>query len=417
MLGRLICGFAGSNVTNRGETPLAFSLPKIAFLDLEGTLLKKTIHLDDGRVAPSVWTVIAEELGSNALAEENETKDRWGRNEYPSYIAWMRDTVRIHEKYGLTEAQFQKAINDVEFMDGLDDLMSFLKENRIVTCIITGAFKELANRVALKYEVAHAIAACQYHFGSNRTLTYAEYFPSDYFGKVDFMKIMMREYQLTPYDAIFIGDGKNDVSLAKSVSVSFAFNAQIELREVSTEIVDQPSGGETLAEIVRLLKNPTKKMSDAIEVPHTPKFKGAPLSITEQRCKQLWKEAMWARHSAYAPYSGFRVGAAILAPGHTPQEDQIFTGANFENAAYGSTICAERSAVAKMISGGQKNIKAIAIVSDSNEPVPPCGACLQVISEFGASADILLCGRDGLIECHTLDTLLPRRFELKGHYR
>jgi phosphoserine phosphatase len=80
--------------------------PKLIFMDLEGTLLQKTIHLDNGKVAPSAWTLLAERLGADALREEEATKDRWLRGDYRSYVEWMQDTIRVHQQYGLTREIF-----------------------------------------------------------------------------------------------------------------------------------------------------------------------------------------------------------------------------------------------------------------------------------------------------------------------
>jgi phosphoserine phosphatase len=388
---------------------VSFEKPKIAFLDLEGTLLKKNIALDDGRVAPSLWTVIAETLGEGALERENKTKDAWNANRYRSYIDWMRDTVLIHQDFGLMERTFRNLVDAVEFTDGINKLFEYFDKNATVTCIITGGFKELSDRVAAKFRVDHAISACEYLFDPNsHQLSRATYFPSDYFGKVDFMKIVMREYRATPYDCIFVGDGKNDVPLASQVAVSFSFNGQPELDDVATEQIKQKDNMQNLSAIVDLLEQPTERMHAAIETNLRVKIGGQPRNIDQERCVQLWKEAMWVRKYAHAPYSNhFNVGAAIIA-----EDNQIFTGCNFENASFGATICAERSAVAKMISAGQRDIKAIAVVSDAQQPIAPCGICRQVIAEFSSDCDVLLCSSRGEIECQTIDALLPHRFSI-----
>lgn len=81
--------------------------PKLIFMDLEGTLLKKAIHLDDGKVAPSSWTLLAERLGTDALSEEQKTKERWLSGGYRSYIDWMQDTAELHKKVVTSEKVFK----------------------------------------------------------------------------------------------------------------------------------------------------------------------------------------------------------------------------------------------------------------------------------------------------------------------
>ncbi len=116
-----------------------------------------------------------------------------------------------------------------------------------------------------------------------------------------------------------------------------------------------------------------------------------------------------AEKNAHAPYSSFRVGAAVLL-----ENGDIFTGCNVENASYGLTNCAERSAIFAAVSklgSKQVRIKAIAVTNDHNVPCSPCGACRQVIAEFGPKAVIWYQGRDGIKES-TLEILLPDSFSL-----
>ena len=113
--------------------------------------------------------------------------------------------------------------------------------------------------------------------------------------------------------------------------------------------------------------------------------------MNEIKLDDLFLEAKEAADFAYAPYSKFRVGAALLADDGT-----IFTGANVENRSFGLTICAERSAVVKAISCGQKSFKALAVTTpDSQNPVGPCGACRQVLSEFMPPSAPVIFGGSG----------------------
>jgi cytidine deaminase len=129
--------------------------------------------------------------------------------------------------------------------------------------------------------------------------------------------------------------------------------------------------------------------------------------ITSEQEQELLGVAKRAYEHAYAPYSNFRVGAAILLEG-----GEIFTGCNVENASYGLTNCAERTAVFSAVSalGGKRvRIRAVAVVNDRQVACSPCGACRQVMSEFGPNADIFYLGPNG-IQRSSMRELLPNCF-------
>lgn len=117
---------------------------------------------------------------------------------------------------------------------------------------------------------------------------------------------------------------------------------------------------------------------------------------------QLLKAAISARESAYAPYSRFAVGAALLTG-----SGAIFTGANIENVSLGLTICAERAAVSAAIVAGERNLVCICVVADSQEPAVPCGACRQVLAEFSPGLKIITSTVAGQTQEFQLDELLP----------
>ena len=121
----------------------------------------------------------------------------------------------------------------------------------------------------------------------------------------------------------------------------------------------------------------------------------------------LREAALGALVNAYAPYSNFRVGAALKTRG-----GEIVTGCNMENSAYGLAICAETLAVASAVSQGLKDFDEIAIATDDAEPTPPCGACRQVLNEFAPNIRISSYTREGKEAAWTLEELLPHAFVL-----
>jgi len=122
---------------------------------------------------------------------------------------------------------------------------------------------------------------------------------------------------------------------------------------------------------------------------------------------KLLEAAKIAREKAYAPYSKFHVGATVLT-----EDDKIFTGVNIENASYGLTVCAERVAIFKAVSEGYKKFKAIAIILDAPDYGAPCGACRQVIYEFGKDIIVVMGTIGGKYEVKTISELLPYGFSL-----
>lgn len=123
--------------------------------------------------------------------------------------------------------------------------------------------------------------------------------------------------------------------------------------------------------------------------------------------KKLYRIANDVKENAYAPYSGFRVGAALLT-----RSGKVYTGVNVENASYGATLCAERGAVAKAVSEGEREFRVLAIASSAGEAMP-CGICRQVLMEFEPELRVITGKDEEHLESDSLQELLPGAFSLQ----
>jgi cytidine deaminase len=124
--------------------------------------------------------------------------------------------------------------------------------------------------------------------------------------------------------------------------------------------------------------------------------------------QELVDAARAVRENAYAPFSKFKVGAALET-----DDGRIIVGSNVESASYGLTVCAERVAVWNAISQGERKIKKIAVVADTEELTPPCGVCRQIIWEFGGNIPVVFANLTGKVETVQMKDLLPRAFDTK----
>lgn len=123
---------------------------------------------------------------------------------------------------------------------------------------------------------------------------------------------------------------------------------------------------------------------------------------------QLVEAARAVRLRAHAPFSHFLVGAALET-----EDGRIVTGCNIENATYGLTVCAERVAMFKALSEGHRRFRRVAVVADTSDPTPPCGACRQILWEFGGDLEVILGDLTSMKGCHRLRDLLPLPFDAR----
>ena len=131
--------------------------------------------------------------------------------------------------------------------------------------------------------------------------------------------------------------------------------------------------------------------------------------LSAETVRKLIEEARKAREFAYTPYSGVKVGAALLA-----KDGTIFTGCNVEVSNYSATVCAERTAVVKAVSQGVTEFSAVAVIADRESPCSPCGQCRQTLNQFAPEMEVIMATtQSDEIEIMKLSDLLPRAFKLK----
>lgn len=128
---------------------------------------------------------------------------------------------------------------------------------------------------------------------------------------------------------------------------------------------------------------------------------------SEKLIKELYEKALDVRENAYAPFSGFKVGAALLT-----EDGSIYTGVNIENSSFGATICAERTAFVKAISEGHRKFRAIAVTAGSEQESLPCGICRQFMYEFAPQIEIITGTDIDKLNMRTLEELMPLGFRL-----
>ncbi len=131
------------------------------------------------------------------------------------------------------------------------------------------------------------------------------------------------------------------------------------------------------------------------------------INIKKTQIDELIKQAKQTQRNAYCPYSKFPVGAAVLTG-----KGKIYQGCNVENGSYGLSICAERAAIFNAIASGETGIIALCVVADGSKWISPCGACRQVIYEFGKNVLVIMVRRDGKIKRKQISCLLPDAFSL-----
>ncbi len=219
---------------------------KLVFFDMDGTLYKRTLQEHN---TSSPWMLLAKNLGEKALKERKITSKKWNQGKYSNYMAWMEDNIRIYKKYGINKDLFEKTIDAIHYHKKIKELFTYLQKKGYKTAIISGGFKALADRALIDLKIDHAFAACEFYWDKKGNLLHYNLLPCDFEGKLDFMKLIIKEHRLKKEECAFVGDGANDIPFAKEVGLSIAFNGSEKLKKVSTYSINQEKGKEDLSVI------------------------------------------------------------------------------------------------------------------------------------------------------------------------
>lgn len=204
---------------------------KLLVLDIEGTLFKSNIQLPGTSIDSTIWQGIAYALGPDAIKEEVESHERWDRGGYASYVDWMRDTILIHQRQGLSESLFRELISSAEYNSGVVETLSEVNRSEYELVLISGGFRALAVRAQRDLKIHHAFAACEYFFGTDGTLEGYNLLPCDFDGKADFIRLMLKEYRLSSAGWLFVGNGRNDAPIAREAPAAVGYRPHAELRK------------------------------------------------------------------------------------------------------------------------------------------------------------------------------------------
>lgn len=218
---------------------------KLLVFDVEGTLFKTDVRLPGTTIDSTIWQGIAQALGPGAVKAEVETHRRWERGDYSSYLNWMKDTIEIHKTFKLSQALFKSLINGADYTPGVIEALTKLDRRRFEPVLVSGGFRELATRAQLDLEIHHAFAACEYFFDDDGNLKSYNLLPCDFEGKIDYIRLMLREYGLSQDDWVFVGDGINDVPVATAAPLSVGYRPHPDLEKVvdytMNEFADLPA--------------------------------------------------------------------------------------------------------------------------------------------------------------------------------
>ena len=216
---------------------------KLLVCDIEGTIFQPHM-IKSAQHASYIWTAIAEALGKDAEREEINTQRKWrdgGYGQYntgAAYMDWVNASIEIHKQYDLTQSTFDELIRKAPYMRGVEEFFSRLNRNEYIPVFISGGIQNLNRKACadLDVDIDDSYASCEYFFNHagkiDDSMTLSN--TCNFYGKHELIRIALRKHGLGDNDWIFIGDGINDVDVAKGAPLSIGIAPIDELREVAT---------------------------------------------------------------------------------------------------------------------------------------------------------------------------------------
>ena len=230
---------------------------KLLVFAVEGTIFKAKHIIEGAEYSSTMWQQIAQKLGDAAIRREKEFHARFANGEFCSHLDWVEASFRMHRELNLDKQTFDDVLARAEYNPGVREFFEKLNRKKFIPVLISGEFHELINRAQRELNIKHGYAACQYIFNENDNLlsSICNLTPCDFDGKYAHIKLLLNRYKLgLNSDWIFVGDGKNDVDIARKASVSFAFNGHPELNDVVTYRIDDDPDTGTLANFSELME-------------------------------------------------------------------------------------------------------------------------------------------------------------------
>lgn len=203
-------------------------------MDVEGTIFKATFKLHGVDYKSTLWQPIARELGDAAMDEENIMAQKYEQGGYNTYLDWVKATIDMHKRYSLKKDVFDRLVDSAEYNTGVEEFFDNLNRNEWIPVLISGGFQNLIRRAENELDIEYGFGACEYYFDDRGYLVSHNIQPCDFEGKIKFLDTLLADMKMNKKtDWVFVGDGKNDVPIAKVAPKAFGINPHDDMKKIN----------------------------------------------------------------------------------------------------------------------------------------------------------------------------------------